>query len=72
MACLRPFSREPRLRYPPMADRVRLLTRIHRLWFTVPERFYGPENLRAFRLRKAASGLVPRGPRATVGEDEPS
>jgi hypothetical protein len=32
------------------ADRVRLLTRMLRLWITVPENFHGPEIHRAFRL----------------------
>jgi hypothetical protein len=33
-----------------LADRVRLQTRILRLWITVPENFHGPEIHRAFRL----------------------
>jgi hypothetical protein len=47
------FSPDPGVRYPhpiPTADRVRLLTRILRLWITVPENFHGPEIHRAFRL----------------------
>jgi hypothetical protein len=47
------FSPDPGVRYPhpiPTADRVRLLTRILRLWITVPANFHGPEIHSAFRL----------------------
>jgi hypothetical protein len=56
------FSPDPGVRYPhliPTADRVRLLTRILRLWITVPENFHGPEIQRAFRLLKGGFRTFP-------------
>ena len=53
------------------ADRVRLLTRIHRLWFTVPENFHGPEIHRAFRLQDGGFRTCPTRSASDWGQDPP-